>query len=236
MSKDVNGLIAGFQSSHSPSEIVERVSEFSARHDFPVLMLGHMTNPMSHARHVRFLISTCPSEMFDRLQKSDAFLYDPVLHRMLRASAPYRWSAVHHTDPPPKHTMLSIVRTFGFEDGMSFPIFGLNGTPGGISLCGAGRGLVPEEIDNMHRVYTAAFHRLEALLGPFVYEQNYGLTSLERAALQCAAGGKSTSETADILGIAADSAKDALKRARRKLGARNTAQAVAIAVAAKLMV
>ena len=139
-------------------------------------------------------------------------------------------------DPLPDKSMLAIVREFGFEDGYSFPIMGRNGTQGGISLCGDARPRTAEAIAGMHRVFTAAFHRLEYLEGPFVYERYPELSPLEHAALQCAAGGKGVSETAIILGVAPISAKDALKRARRKLGARSTTQAVAAAVAARLIV
>lgn len=228
--------IVAIESAQNAQCIIDELSAFASPYGFGSLMLGHMTNPLSHPRANRFLLHTCRPEMMDRLQSSSAFFYDKVLHRMLRTPEPYSWSSVHPADPLPDKTMLAIVREFGFEDGYSFPIMGRNGTQGGVSLCGDARPRPPETIAEMHWVFTAAFHRLEFLEGPFVYERYPDLSPLEHAALQCAAGGKGVSETAIILGVAPISAKDALKRARRKLGARSTTQAVAAAVAARLIV
>lgn len=223
------------EAASTTQEVIDLLSGHLTERGFTALLLGHMSNPMSHPRSIRFIISVCPPEMMKRLQDSMAFLYDTVLMRMLRATAPFSWTSVH-TDNPPPHSMLFIVRQFGFEDGYAFPIRGRNGTPGGMSLCGPSGLLDNASAAGLHDLLRTAFHRLEELSGPFSYEQDYGLTALERATLLCAAGGKGTAETGLILGVPQDSVREAIRRARRKLQARTTAQAVATAMYAGIIV
>lgn len=56
------------------------------------------------------------------------------------------------------------------------------------------------------------------------------LAARERACLTLAACGMNRAEMAQALGISSEMVKDYLDRARRRLGARNTANAVAIAL------
>lgn len=235
MSRSAVALIAEIEGCQEAPAIMDLLASFSAPFGFSALMLGHLSNPLRSPRDNNFLLHTCPPAMIDRLIASTAFLYDAVLHTMLRAGSPFSWTSIHRDTPPPAYTMLSVVREFGYADGHSFPIMGRYGTPGGASLCGDGRSLEPEAVTSLHEVLTVAFHRLETLAGPADLAAATDLSVLERATLICAAGGKSVSESATIMGIADISAKDALRRARRKLGARTTTQAVAIAMAAKII-
>jgi LuxR family transcriptional regulator, quorum-sensing system regulator BjaR1 len=236
MRADLHNVMSEIQGEQHTPALIDKLSVFASKHGFSSMMIGHLVNPLSHPQSNRFLIHNCPSEMMARLQRSSAFFYDQVFSKMLRSTSPFSWTSVHPDARAQPQTMLAIVREFGFQEGYSFPTQGRNGTLGGISLCGDARVRTPRTLNWMHRVFYAAFHRLEILEGPFVYEQYPELSPLERAALQCAAGGKGVSETAIILGVPSVSAKDALKRARRKLGANSTAQAVAAAVGARLMV
>lgn len=56
------------------------------------------------------------------------------------------------------------------------------------------------------------------------------LTEPERDALVCAAEGLTGSEAAKRMGVSIDTGRDRLYRARLRLGARNTAHAVALAL------
>jgi len=57
-----------------------------------------------------------------------------------------------------------------------------------------------------------------------------GLAPQERTALRLASEGLTVQQTADVMGIGFEAAKDYLARARRRLGARNTPHAVALAL------
>jgi DNA-binding CsgD family transcriptional regulator len=61
------------------------------------------------------------------------------------------------------------------------------------------------------------------------------LTGPELEALVCAADGLTGTEAADRMGVSLDTGKDRLDRARLRLGARNTAHAIAEAFRAGLL-
>lgn len=87
--------------------------------------------------------------------------------------------------------------------------------------------------DRRHYALLRLGRRIAAEKRPGIYEAEPvpgELSATERAAIQAASHGLNADEAAEVLGLTFESLKHAQKYARRKLAAKNTTHAVAIAL------
>lgn len=83
---------------------------------------------------------------------------------------------------------------------------------------------------NPPRPSERVFQRITDDIARVQYNASLRLSPYERTALRLAAEGMTVQETANHMGIGFETAKMHLKEARRRLGARNTSHAVALAL------
>ena len=158
----------------------------------------------------------------DRQFAAVNFLPRAVSHR----ADPFRWSDVTlHTDA--ERELLDAVGSFGCPDGLAVPCHGPHGYQAVVSL-GFERlsGIAPAERAAIE-VATAALHGHMRGCLRIVAPQASPLSVRERDCLSFVAEGKSDGEIAVVLGISTATVATHVQGARRKLGAKTRAQAVA---------
>ena len=181
---------------------------------------------------------------------------DPVLMRALSANAPFLWSDVKV--PPSSggrasgaQRTMDAARDQGYRDGMTLPLQLVDGN--GLpyrSFCSLYWTDAEHELPAIaarHRTYFRLLtqvweQRLQdlsqglstGLIGNLAVIENMrahrALTSREQDVLCWAARGKTTAETAVILGLSPETVTTHLSKAARRLGAANKTHAVAIAI------
>lgn len=115
---------------------------------------------------------------------------------------------------------------FGVADTLGVVQFGPHNVAGGVTIWVAHRDFSPEETGALRLGGTLVLERMRTLKAP-LQPQHAQLTDRERDCLALVADGKSDWEISVILSIAKTTAHAHVENAKRKLGARTRAQAVA---------
>jgi len=172
---------------------------------------------------------------WEEIYNERAFENSNFVERELpRRSQPFRWSTIELISPG-ERTVKQVLNDLGFPDGMAAPVHGPGGRIGVTSL--AFERL--EAVDEPDRLAigmaaTVAHHRMEFLAGP-PSAVPPALSPRERDCLAFIAQGMADWEISAILGVAESTVLTHVQNARRKLGARSRAQAVALCVSAGLI-
>jgi LuxR family quorum sensing-dependent transcriptional regulator len=157
---------------------------------------------------------------------------DSIYSESRRRISPFTWSELRAEVPlPPEELSLrAMVEEWGLKDGFVVPIHGPGGYLGICSLVST-RELPPPAAEDrawLHLVSFLAHERCRVLEGLNPRRQLPDPLSVrERDCLRWVGAGKSDWEIGQILGISPTTVKFHVDRARRKLGVRSRAQAVA---------
>ncbi|MCZ0733304.1 helix-turn-helix transcriptional regulator [Phreatobacter sp. AB_2022a] len=150
---------------------------------------------------------------------------NPVIFAPLRRTGSFRWSAPGFADLD-NWAGLGLCREMGIEDGLAVPCHGPGGRVGVISIGFERFDLDPPDRRAVGLAAGMAFERMQALAPPAAAARA-GLTPRERDCLAFVAEGLSDADIAGRLGISPVTAHAHVENAKRKLGARTRAQAVA---------
>lgn len=221
--------------SESPHEVldllVDHCSEFGVRW----IMLGHIVNPDRFKAATPLKLTNIRLSFLEDRMMHQAIIHDPVLHEAMRNSAPFYWHEVTETASPEGALFLQRARESGLRDGMTFPM-NFPGRPlGAVSIAGPRLDIEPDQVSGINAILKLGYRRLDDLCGPYNLEPQAHLSILETEVLHFAASGKSSWETATILGKTETSVSAAIKRAVRKLDAANRTEAVAKALTQRLI-
>lgn len=150
---------------------------------------------------------------------------NPVIFATARRASAFRWSDPGFDDLR-NWRGLTLSRALGIKDGIAVPCHEPYGRVGVISI-GFERldDLAPGEIKTITLAARMAHERMTALAG--APPDRPALTPRERDCLCHVADGLSDAQIADRLGISVTTAHAHVENAKRKLGARTRAQAVA---------
>ena len=157
-----------------------------------------------------------------------------LAREVARRVGPFAWSDVKLTDPAEIRLQQALIDN-GFPDGLASPCHGPGGYIGVTSLAfSALDEISPDErtaievaaLTLHNRMQASASHDPSPLLG---------LSRRERDCLAFLAEGYTDHEIAGRLGVADSTVITHVQNARRKLGARNRTQAVALAIAAGVL-
>lgn len=153
-----------------------------------------------------------------------------LVREVRRRSEPFRWSdADLRTDR--ERELARVLAELNIPDGIGAPVHGPGGYLGVTSIAFERLDQIPpEEQTAIGIACTVLHHRMRTLTSSELIEPPR-LTHRERDCLALIAQGNSDWEISEILGIAATTVLTHVQNARRKLGARSRAQAVAICVA-----
>ena len=150
---------------------------------------------------------------------------NPVIFAPLRRTGSFRWSAPGFADLD-GWAGLGLCREMGIEDGLAVPCHSPGGRVGVISIGFDRFDLDPRDRRAVALAAGMAFERMQAL-APRAAGPRPGLTARERDCLAFVAEGLSDADIAGRLGISPVTAHAHVENAKRKLGARTRAQAVA---------
>ena len=199
------------------------------------ITLGHIVNVdrFTNARPLK--MSNLRLLFLEQRMPHQAIIHDPVLHQAWQRSDPFFWHEVTHIASPEGLECLNTARRNGLKAGLTFPMIFAGRPLGAVSIAGQRLTISKEQVSQLNQVLTIGYKRIEDLSGPYNLEPKTELSVLETEVLHFAASGKSSWETATILGKTETSVSAAIKRAVRKLNAANRTEAVAKALTQRLI-
>lgn len=196
--------------------------------------------PVSLVRPQTVIISGFPEDWRAHYEERGYIRIDPTVRHAIVRSTPLIWDEITPLDEREADTIRGFMNEaadFGLRSGVSFPAHGQNGEAAMLSLVSEqahartdGRILAVLPFGQLmvgyiHEAVRRVFAGSELMLG------GAPLTDRERECLLWAAEGKTSEETALILGVAERTVIFHLQNAARKLNVTNRSQAVARAVA-----
>jgi len=233
-------LIEAARAAGSAEEIHDLCSELCDTAGFDYFIYG-AEFPVSLVRPQTVIISGFPQEWWQHYQDRGYIAIDPIVrHTTERNTTPLIWDDIEPDQNPHSDLVARFMgeaQDFGLISGVSFPVQGQNGESAIFSLVSrdshvqaAARivGALPAGqllAVYIHEAARRVFEQDAIIIG------RTELTPRERECLLWAAEGKTTSDTAQILGISERTVIFHLQNAVQKLGVANRAQAVARAVA-----
>lgn len=179
------------------------------------------------------ILVTYTNEWVEHYRSEDYFDVDPVVHQGLRSIVPVDWSSFDRSHPRVKKLFTDSRDAGHGNQGLSIPVRGRNGDVSLFSLTCESR---PDEWDKIKRNYIRDFQTLAVYFHQSVIRSvsetpsEYNLTRRELECIYWAACGKTSDETAAIIGISRRGVRFHIENAIFKLNATNVSHAVAKAV------
>jgi LuxR family transcriptional regulator, activator of conjugal transfer of Ti plasmids len=188
-------------------------------------------------------VTTYPQEWALHYERSNYQLIDPVVKAMQQGHMPFFWSDIQaRRDPAPAELrLLGEASEFGINSGFTVPIHDGKGGVAAISLASAHKpkALMRAMRPHLSQIHIASLyfhvHARQKLESIVEFERPH-LSPREIACLQWVALGKTMADISEILGISRRTVVFHLDNARRKLRAITLPQAVATALARRIIV
>ncbi|MEY9235426.1 LuxR family quorum sensing-dependent transcriptional regulator [Bradyrhizobium japonicum] len=160
---------------------------------------------------------------------------DPGFRYSQLTACPFRWLKEAPYDPENRRVaeLLQFNRDFGIVDGFVIPVLSPIARLGQVWLGGAEIDLPARALPALHLMSLTAFNRVLQIKG--VPSTVTTLTAREREVLTRAAVGESADQIARALNLSTPTVVLHLKNCRKKLGAKNITQAVAIALGHRML-
>jgi LuxR family quorum sensing-dependent transcriptional regulator len=174
--------------------------------------------------------ATWPVQWYWRYVSQNHLAHDPVMARMNRAPAPFRWSQTHSGASRRGQRVLDEAAEFGIRDGLAIPIHQVDGRIAGVSIGVRNYELSRPDEMALHMAALYLHAKLAGLRAGPEARTPPRLTPRERECLQWVAAGKTDWEISLILNISEQTAHGYVQNTLVKLGARTRAQAVALAM------
>jgi LuxR family quorum sensing-dependent transcriptional regulator len=176
-----------------------------------------------------------PVGWYDYYFKNDLRQGNPVFRELRRRASAFVWSECANGEAGDARWYKAL-NEFEMPDGMSIACHGPDGYLGWISFTVERMEISPDERRMIALAGLAVHDRARTLAGDLPFDGASGqMSSRERDALAFVAEGKSDWEISVILGVSQTTAHAHVENAKRKLGAKSRAQAVARAVRAGLI-
>lgn len=200
---------------------------FGALNRFGVRALHARTFGVPHTPGTERVLSRISPPGWEEMYAERGFaLCNPLPRATSHRADPFRWSDIPlHTDA--ERELLAAAAAFGFPNGLAVPCHGPHGYQAVVSLGFEQLSAVAPAERTAIEVAAAVLHgHMRACLRTGALPAS-PLSVRERDCLSFVAEGKSDGEIAAVLGISATTVATHVQGARRKLGARTRAQAVA---------
>lgn len=238
----MDDLISLSLSASSLEDIERLCGRICERFDFQHFMYA-VRFPTSFVKPFFLVVSGYPTEWRDRYEANGYLNIDPTVAHCMDEVLPLTWDQLAEKEASDKtiSAFMEQARTFGLVSGVTLPIHGSAGEVGMLSLCGsesvdAAREHIREVLPDIHLlavyVHQGVCGLADTGLLPFSRQQ---LTQREKECLLWAAEGKTSWETAQILGISERTVIFHLQNVSEKLGVSNRQQAVARAISQRLI-
>lgn len=169
------------------------------------------------------------------LYAAQGFVTDDVaVEAAMRSPAPFTWTEMQRQRPGASARIFAAARSFGWTDGLVVPVHGPGAERGVVSLAAPRLALTAQGRGEVIACCLLAFERAREL-GPGAARARQVLTRREREALALVAQGRDDAEISATLGVAKTTAHYHVEAAKRRLGARTRAHAVALALTQGLL-
>ncbi len=159
---------------------------------------------------------------------------DAVVAEAARTARPFTWSDLRGRDPEVSRDIFEAAEAFGWRDGFTVPVHGPGEERGVVSLAAPSLDLSPASREGLAAISLIAFERAREF-GGFRPRGPDALTARERETLALVAAGFPDAEIGERLGISTATAHFHVEQAKRRLGARTRAHAVALALGRGLL-
>lgn len=217
-------------------DLINVLDSLSLSFGFSQYRLGLMTPTQHLGRPHLYILSNCNPDWVEYYRVNKFANKDPILYLSMLQNAPIIWSDIGQYGQLPigSEMVMSKAQEFGLMNGISFPLRGPHGEFGVFSF-------ITDEIKTNvaeHEAYLflMANKVLDAALRIICDKRARApMTEREIECLFWCAEGKTSADTAIILGLAEVTVNYHLKNAIEKLGATNRSNAVFIAGMAGLL-
>ena len=216
---DAHALIERCTRANTPAEIGRSVYDVVRKFGAKSLVVADRQGETT-----RHFTLEGPDGWYDYDFKHDLRRGNPVFRNLRRRSTGFVWSEIDDRCAGDQR-WFDALDEFEMPDGMSVPSHGPNGRLGWISFTAEEIDLGPMERQVIALAGLALHDRLRVLAGDI--EKPVSLSDRERDCLGFVAQGKSDWEISVILSISQSTVHTHVENAKRKLGARTRAQAVA---------
>jgi DNA-binding CsgD family transcriptional regulator len=162
--------------------------------------------------------------------------YDSAIDEMQRSLEPFTWTELKHRRPDKGTRVFDACSRFGWNDGLIIPVAGPRSHRGFVSLASPASlaSLDSGQRTEISQISRATYWRSRTLAAdPPVLAPS--LSAREQEALSLVADGRSDGDIATMMSISPSTAHAHVERAKRRLGAVTRAQAVALAMRAKII-
>lgn len=201
-----------------------------------------VAQPLGYDRFVMFSASPSRDELVDKIYwmegdwfgdgtivDSETYLRRcPVTRHALDADEPFFWTKTI-TERGEKYRVVRTPRGAGIH-GLQVPIFGRTGLEGAMSFGGERIDASAQTRLVLTLLGTAAFRSARRLIEAREQDVAGNLSPREREVLRWTAAGRRQADIAETLGLSERTVENHLRRARLRLGATTTAQAVRTAI------
>ncbi|MEJ6115619.1 LuxR family transcriptional regulator [Aeromonas salmonicida] len=217
-------------------ELIKLLDALAASAGFSQYRLGLML-PTQHLGRPHLLIfSHCNPDWVENYRHNRFASKDPILYLAMQQNAPIVWSEIDQYDQLPigAKMVMDKAKEFGLMNGISFPLRGPHGEFGVLSF-------ITEQMETNVEKHKAHLFLMANMVLDAALRITHGkrgkspLTEREIACLFWCGEGKTSADTAIILGIAEPTVNFHLKNAVKKLGATNRSNAILIAGMAGLL-
>lgn len=201
-----------------------------------------VAQPLGYDRFVMFSASPSRDELVDKIYwmegdwfgdgtivDSETYLRRcPVTRHALDADEPFFWTKTI-TERGEKYRVVRTPRGAGIH-GLQVPIFGRTGLEGAMSFGGERIDASAQTRLVLTLLGTAAFRSARRVMEAREQDVAGNLSPREREVLRWTAAGRRQADIAETLGLSERTVENHLRRARLRLGATTTAQAVRTAI------
>lgn len=216
---DAHALIERCTQVNSPAEIGQAFYDVVRKYGAKSLVVADR-----HGETTRHFTLEGPDGWYDYYFKHDLRRGNPVFRNLRRRSTGFVWSEIDDRCAGDQR-WFDALDEFEMPDGMSVPSHGANGRLGWISFTAEEIDMGPVERQGIALAGLALHDRLRVLAGAI--DAPVSLSDRERDCIGFVAQGKSDWEISVILSISQSTVHTHVENAKRKLGARTRAQAVA---------
>ena len=186
--------------------------------------------PADMGPDTHFFFQDWPSDWIELYVSRNFVAADYVVAEARRRIAPYTWleAKAERALSRAEQDIWDTAAEWGWTDGFSVPIHGPGGYFGLVTMAGKKQPMPTALRGELHQLAFLTHERCRALTGlALVADPQVVLTHRELECIRWVAAGKTDVDIAGLLGMSQTTARTHIDQARRKLGARTRAQAVA---------
>lgn len=233
---EVLDSLKAIDAADTPENVLSTYMGFTAAYGFTSFMIAQVVHPLRPNADKAMRFTNWPQELIDERYRDLKIMHDPIVRYAMGSRFVFSWNDAYRHASRFGRRMMDEARDHSLGDGITFPMRRPGVPIGGISIGGERLDFGPDDIPDLELLGLHCYSRLEALHPPFPFDEHIALSEQETEVLHFAAVGKTAWETSRIMQISEAAVKDALRRAREKLGAMNTLHACTTAIARDLII